>query len=245
MNNITLENLLISVDDMFNDFIFTNWKNDAINKTNEEIMKLENEYNNLGKDITLKELLEFIKTNSNFNRIFDDKLLFLKDPNYNYNYSYNFNNYSKYNEDMEHITKTYEEYKNDIIKKIVININNLFGLNHYKLNRFEKLKIYLNKEYLRIVVNHFNHIDIWFKSYLEKFKYKYSYSKLHKFQGYIYDNFVRYVYSDLWINENPLNINNTILSELLVENNELITKRNSLNNSINIYKKHKKFFENL
>ena len=40
--NITLENLLISVDDMFNDFINTNWKNNAINKTNQQILKLEN-----------------------------------------------------------------------------------------------------------------------------------------------------------------------------------------------------------
>ena len=55
--NITLENLLISVDEMFNDFINNNWKNDAINKTNNQIIKLENELNELGKDITLKELL--------------------------------------------------------------------------------------------------------------------------------------------------------------------------------------------
>ena len=42
--NITLENLLISVDDMFNDFINTNWKDNAINKTNQQILKLEQKY---------------------------------------------------------------------------------------------------------------------------------------------------------------------------------------------------------
>jgi hypothetical protein len=242
--NISLENLLISVDEMFNDFISSNWKNDAINKTNKEIAKLENDYNQLGKDITLKELLEFINNNSNFNRLYDNGLLFFKDPNNKYDYNYT--NYLRYNEDMEHITKTYEEYKNDIIKKIVFNINNLFGINdQYKLNRFEKLKIFLNKEYLRIVVNHFNHIDIWFKSYLENFKYIYNREVLYKFQEYIMDNIYRYIHTNLYINKNPLNINDTILSELLTESDEWITKRNSLNLSINKYKKHKNFFENL
>lgn len=242
--NITLENLLISVDDMFNDFINTNWKNDAINKTNNQIIKLENELNILGKDITLKELLEFIKTNSNFNRLYDHPLLFRKDANDNY--EYNYYNYSKYNQDMEHITNKYEEYKNNIIKNIVVNINNLFNINNeYKLDRFEKLRHYLCKEYSRIVINHFKHIDIWFKSYLDKFKYIYDSSELLKFQEYINNNFIRYIHTDLCINDNPLNINDAILSELLIEKDEWKLKRNTLNNSIKTYKNHKSFFENL
>ena len=36
----------------------------------------------------------------------------------NDNYEYNYYNYSKYNQDMEHITNKYEKYKNDIIKQI-------------------------------------------------------------------------------------------------------------------------------
>ena len=244
IKNITLENLLISVDEMFNDFINTNWKNDAINKTNNQIIKLENELNELGKDITLKELLDFIKINSNFHLLYGNALLFVKDPNDNY--KYNYNNYLKYNEDMEHIINKYEEYKNNIIKNLVININNLFNINNqYKLARFEKLRHYLCKEYSRIVINHFKHIDIWFKSYLDKFKYEYDDQELYKFQGYIMANFYRYIHSDLHFNDNPLNINNTILSELLIEKDEWKLKRNTLNNSIKIYKKHKNFFENL
>jgi len=243
-NNITLENLLISVDEMFNDFINTNWKNGAIYKTNNQIIKLENELNDLGKDITINELLDFIKINSNFNILFQHRLAFIDDPNDKY--EYNYNNYSKYNEDMEHIINKYEEYKNNIIKKLVININNLFEINNqYKLARFEKLRHYLCKEYSRIVINHFKHIDIWFKSYLEKFKYEYDDQELYKFQGYIMANFYRYIHSDLHFNDNPLNINNTILSELLIEKDEWKLKRNTLNNSIKIYKKHKNFFENL
>ena len=239
--NITLENLLISVDEMFNDFINTNWKNDAINKTNTQIIKLEKELNELGKDITLKELLDFIKTNSKFNR---PPLSFTKDPNDKY--EYNYYNYSKYNEDMEHITNKYEEYKNNMIKNIVININNLFEINNeYKLARFEKLRHYLCKEYSKIVINHFKHIDIWFKSYLEKFKYEYNNGELNKFQEYIINNFYRYIHIDLYTNNNPLNINDKLLSELLIEKDEWKLKRNTLNKSIKTYKNHKSFFENL
>lgn len=241
--NITLENLLISVDEMFNDFINTNWKNDAINKTNNQIIKLEKELNELGKDITLKELLDFIKNNI-LNRLYDNPLSFTKDPNDKY--EYNYNNYLKYNEDMEHIINKYEEYKNNMIKNIVININNLFEINNeYKLARFEKLRHYLNKEYSRIVINHFKHIDIWFKSYLEKFKYEYNNGELNKFQEYIINNFYRYIHIDLYTNNNPLNINDKLLSELLIEKDEWKLKRNTLNKSIKTYKNHKSFFENL
>ena len=244
IKNITLENLLISVDEMFNDFINTNWKNDAINKTNTQIIKLEKELNELGKDITLKELLDFIKTNSNFNRLLQPPLLFVKDPNDKY--EYNYYNYLKYNEDMEHIINKYEEYKNNMIKNIVININNLFEINNqYKLARFEKLRHYLCKEYSRIVINHLKHIDIWFKSYLEKFKYEYNNGELNKFQEYIINNFYRYIHTDLSTNDNPLNINDKLLSELLIEKDEWKLKRNTLNNSIKTYKNHKSFFENL
>ena len=136
--------------------------------------------------------------------------------------------------------------KNNIIKNIVININNLFEIkNEYKLARFEKLQNYLINEYTRIVINHFKHIDIWFKSYLEKFKYEYLEGDLRKFQLYLNTNFSRYIYCDLCHNDNPLNINDTILSELLIEKDEWKTKRNKLNNSIKTYKKHKTFFENL
>ena len=147
---------------------------------------------------------------------------------------------------MEHIINKYEEYKNNMIKNIVININNLFEINNeYKLARFEKLQNYLIKEYTQIIKNHFKHIDIWFKSYLEKFKYEYNNGELNKFQEYIINNFYRYIHNDLYTNDNPLNINDKLLSELLIEKDEWKLKRNTLNNSIKTYKNHKSFFENL
>jgi hypothetical protein len=248
IKNITLENLLISVDEMFNDFINTNWKNDAINKTNNQIIKLENELNELGKDITLKELFDFIKTNMNtyINNSLCKLLIDFNSKNSNnkqnidYNLNFNFGNYDK---DMANITNIYEEYKNNILKNLVININTLFEINNeYKLARFEKLQNYLINEYSKIVLNHYKHIDIWFKSYLEKFKYEYDSSnlELEKFERYIHRNYNYYIRSTL-INY-TIDLNNT---ELLIEKDEWKLKRNTLNNSIKTYKKHKTFFENL
>ena len=247
IKNITLENLLISVDEMFNDFINTNWKNDAINKTNNQIIKLENELNELGKDITLKELFDFIKTNMNtyINNSLCKLLIDFNSKNSNnkqnidYNLNFNFGNYDK---DMANITNIYEEYKNNILKNLVININTLFEINNeYKLARFEKLQNYLINEYSKIVLNHYKHIDIWFKSYLEKFKYEYtSIRELEKIERYIYRNYNYYIRSAL-VNY-TIDLNNT---ELLIEKDEWKLKRNTLNNSIKTYKKHKTFFENL
>jgi hypothetical protein len=230
--NISLENLLISVDEMFNDFISSNWKNDAINKTNKEIAKLENDYNQLGKDITLKELFEFIKTNLKLDCLITPDIKFK---------TYYFRSYLTYDEDIKDITNIYENYKNNIIKKINEDIENIFNFDDdYKYNRFEILKKFLKKEYTNIINNHYNHIDIWFNSYLDKFKYEYIYQDLQKFEAYIYNNFIRYIYTDL---------NNFIIDfndkSLITESDEWITKRNSLNLSINKYKKHKNFFENL
>jgi hypothetical protein len=232
MNNITLENLLISVDDMFNDFISTNWKNDAINKTNKEIIKLENDYNNLGKDITLKELFEFIKTNLKLDCLITPDIKFK---------NYYFRSYLTYDNDIKDMTNIYENYKNNIIKKINEDIENIFNIdNDYKYSRFEALKKIFKTEYTNIINNHYSHNDIWFNSYLDKFKYEYIYQDLQKFEAYIYNNFIRYIYADL--NNFTIDFND---KSLIKESNEWITKRNSLNNSINTYKKHKKFFENL
>jgi len=241
--NITLENLLISVDEMFNDFISTNWKNDAINKTNQQILKLENELNELGKDITLKELFELIKPEIIIDTIFVP-----------FKFTYNeinkadfFNYYLTFDDDINCLTSDYNNYKDNVIKKLNENINNVFNNNNpYKYCRFEKLKKFLKKEYTNIIKNHYNHIDIWFKSYLDKFKYEYNgyYSSQKLFEDYITHNFYLYIRSNL--NNYMININdNDNINDLMTENEEYKTNRNKLNNSINKYKNIKHFFENL
>jgi hypothetical protein len=240
--NITLENLLISVDEMFNDFISTNWKNDAINKTNQQILKLENELNELGKDITLKELFELIKPEIITGTIFETfKFTYNEENKRNFFY-----NYLTFDDDINCLTSDYNNYKDNVIKKLNENINNIFNNNNpYKYCRFEKLKKFLKKEYTNIIINHYNHIDIWFKSYLDKFKYEYNgYSSLKLFEDYIAHNFYLYIRSNL--NNYMININdNDNINDLMTENEEYKTNRNKLNNSINKYKNIKHFFENL
>jgi hypothetical protein len=229
--NITLENLLISVDEMFNDFISTNWKADAINKTNQQIIKLENDYNNLGKEITLKELFDFIKLNINL-----DSLI----PTIKFTGNY-FNNYLNYNDDIKDITTIYENYKYDILNKINQNLDNIFIIdNEYKYSRFENLKNYLKNSYTQIIKNNYIYLDIWFNNYLTKFKYEYIIQDLNNFESYIYNNFLRYIYIDL--NNFIINFND---KTLITESSDWIAKRTSIKNSIITYKKNKEFFEKL
>ena len=229
--NITLENLLISVDNMFNDFISTNWKNDTINKTNQQIIKLENEYNQLGKDISFKEIYQLIR-----GEMFKDIKIF--DFNSIQEGKEYFSNHLKFNDDINYLTKKYNIYKDNIYKQLDDNIDNFFKIdNEYKYCRFETLKNFLKKEYINMIKNNYNHIDSWFNSYLDKFKYEYNgYSSLEQFEKYISYNIKRYSYCG--------HINKTE-NELMIENDEWKDKRKSLISSINKYKKHKTFFENL
>jgi len=232
--NITLENLLISVDNMFNDFISNNWKNNAIVKTTMQINKLENELAALGKEITLKEILEFIKYNITNNNYFTQLFTPI-------NFDFNLDKVFNYNNYINRIPKIYQDYKDEICKKINKIVDDIFSIdNELKLVRFDKLKNYLKDEYKKITKNHYNHIDIWFNSYIEKFKYEFNNDELIKFAKFIVNNFNRYILKDLVILTNNSNDNS-----LLTENSEWISKRTSLNNSIKTYKNHKTFFEKL
>lgn len=232
--NITLENLLISVDNMFNDFISNNWKNNAIIKTTMQINKLENELAALGKEITLKEILEFIKYNITNNNYFTQLFTPI-------NFDFNLDKVFNYDNYINRIPKIYQDYKDEICKKINKIVDDIFSIdNELKLVRFDKLKNYLKDEYKKITKNHYNHIDIWFNSYIEKFKYEFNNDELIKFAKFIVNNFNRYILKDLVILTNNSNDNS-----LLTENSEWISKRTSLNNSIKTYKNHKTFFEKL
>jgi hypothetical protein len=184
--------------------------------------------NYINNSLSQLVLIDFNSKNSN-NKQYIDNIL-----------NFNFCNYDKA---IANITNIYEEYKNNILKNLVININNLFEINNeYKLARFENLQNYLINEYSNIVINHYKHIDIWFKSYLEKFKYEYNTSnrELENFESYIHRNYNYYIHSAL-VNY-TIDLNNT---ELLIEKDEWKLKRKTLISSINKYKKHKSFFENL
>jgi len=231
-NSITVEKLLIGVDDMFNNFISTNWKKDAINKANQKILDLEKELNKLGSDkITITELYDFIKNTMNLSLLFNNVLSF----------NITAGDRTKYNDDVKKLPEIYDNYKALIIKSIINSIDSVFNIdNDYKIMRFTKLKDYLQNEYINIITKNYEHLDIWFNNYLNKFKYEFNKDELNKFQGFININFYRYILNDLL--NFSINLNN---KELLLEDTEWINKRESLNYSIKNYNKHKAFFENL
>jgi len=232
-NSITVEKLLIGVDDMFNNFISTNWKKDAINKANQKILDLEKELNKLGSDkIDITELYNFIKNTINFQSLFNNNVL---------SFNINADDITKYNDDVKKLPEIYDNYKALIIKLIIKSIDSVFNIdNDYKIMRFTKLKDYLQNEYINIITKNYEHLDIWFNNYLNKFKYEFNKDELNKFQGFININFYRYILNDLL--NFSINWNN---KELLLEDTEWINKRESLNYSIKNYNKHKVFFENL
>jgi len=231
-NSITVEKLLIGVDDMFNNFISTNWKKNAINKANQKILDLEKELNKLGSDkITITELYDFIKNTMNLSLLFSNVLSF----------NITAGDRTKYNDDVKKLPEIYDNYKALIIKSIINSIDSVFNIdNDYKIMRFTKLKDYLQNEYINIITKNYEHLDIWFNNYLNKFKYEFNKDELNKFQGFININFYRYILNDLL--NFSINLNN---KELLLEDTEWINKRESLNYSIKNYNKHKAFFENL
>ena len=232
---ITLENLLLSVDEMFNDFISTNWKKDAVNKTIDKITELEKDYEKLGKDnYSLKEIFEYIQSelinnNDDWRNLLTPINIFRKGEGKSL--------IQKVNE----TPKIYQEFKNNSIKNLILLNENIFNINnHYKVIRFELLKNHLKEEYLKIIKNHYIHIDIWFNSYMDKFKYELSDEDLRKFENYINNNYQRYIIED--IRNFKIDFNDT---KLLTENDEWISKRNSLNMKINKYNNIKNFFVNL
>ena len=132
--------------------------------------------------------------------------------------------------------------KNDILERANSYINDAFKINNpYKLVRFEKLQKYLINKLTQDIKNHYIHIDIWFKSYLEKFKYEYNSETLRKFQDLIMNNFYRYIHADLYIN-NPFEITD---KELLIENDEWKLKRTALKEEITKYNNCKTIIANL
>lgn len=231
-NSITVEKLLIAVDEMFDNFISTNWKKDAINKANQKIIDLEKELNKLGSDkIDITELYNFIKNAMNFSSLFNTALSFNIEAG----------NWVNYNDDIRKIPEIYENYKAFIIKLLITNIDSVFNIdNDYKIMRFTKLKDYVKCGYLNIITKNYQHLDIWFINYLNKFNYEFNKDELNKFQLYININFHRYILNDLL--NFTINCNN---KELLLENSEWIKKRESFNYLIKNYNKHKVFFENL
>ena len=269
ISKITIDNLLKSVDVMYDNFIKLNWKGKAITTADNKILLLEKEYEELGSEkLTINDVYNHIKEKidlvhiiddiiyhkrtlneylSNFKElvIFDSELF--NDININIEYneyeSYEYDEgYKNINNDIELVIKNYNNNKYLINEVIIVKLEIIFNEENYdnfKLKRFTSLKDYIKQNYIKIIKNEIKGIDEWFNKSIEKLKYD-LYSK-----------------TDLLQLEGKSHINfmRYILTNLmemkiedqslLIENNEYKLKRTSLKEEIDKYNNCKTIIANL
>ena len=250
-SKITIDNLLKSVDVMYDIFIKLNWKSKAITTADNKILILEKEYEELGKeDLEIKDVYNHIKSNLNLSDIVG------------YIYSDAINNkidYKNCDDTIIEIVNNYDDNKKRLIEDIIEKIDDIFiEINDLKLNRYTYLRTYINDNYKKIIYDELQHINIWFQKSINEFKYELYDADLNtenmtddlidiidnnlnifkKFESKCEFNFKRYILRNLELFE-------ITDKELLIENDEWKLKRTSLKEEIYKYKNSKCIIENL
>ncbi len=248
---ITLENLIKSVDMMYDNYIKLNWKEKAIATAQDKIKLLKNQYKELGdENLDITEVYNFIKEQIKLNEIFSETIIneiidnFYDEPNGyvvgNELEYYNDNGYFNCNNDLQEVVENYAIFKNQIKENIKRKLDSVYNMNcGYKLERFAILKEFIYVKWINIFNKECEHLDDWFNSSIEKLKYelinaiqiKYLYAKISV-------NFKRHILMKL----NEIKVKNR---ELLKENEIWITERSIIQNQIKKYDDCKKVFMNL
>jgi hypothetical protein len=239
IEHITLNQLLLSLDNLYHNYIRDNWKNQGIIEIEKNISKLELEYKELGKEeLNIDEIYIYIKQNINFKDIF---IKLENKNNINPNIS-NFNiNYDKCEESINIYKKNFELRKKNLKINIIEQINNIFNNdNLYKLFRFSSLKDYLINNYKLIINENLKHIDKWFYSEVDKLKYNLlDLDSFYTISNLLNINEKRYILKELEL----FNINNKNIK--LVENKDYIHKRKNIKQQIFKYKKSKEIISKI
>ena len=234
-SKITIDNLLKSVDVMYDIFIKLNWKSKAITTADNKILILEKEYEELGKeDLEIKDVYNHIKSNLNLLSLTNYNPISYSPDYYNYNY----NNCMII---IKRVIDNYNSFENNVKERISDKIKLIFQENNIlKLNRFSLLRRYIIDEYNKIINKELEHINIWVNNSLYKFKYELTgdTDELIKFENKCNFNFKRYILRNLELFE-------ITDKELLIENDEWKLKRTSLKEEIYKYKNSKCIIENL
>jgi hypothetical protein len=258
ISKITIDNLLKSVDVMYDNFIKLNWKGKAITTADNKIGKLEKEYEELGKeDLEITDIYNHIKSNLNLTEL-------ISYPFTENTYKINYLNIDNI---IEEVIKNYDNNKENIRNNIIIKIDNIFEENNnLKLERFSLFHKYIIETYKRIIKTELQHIDIWFNNSIDNFKYELydhdskilAFIDIHRNISYnnqyfiLHDlfnifkifeqkcefNFKRYILRNLELFE-------ITDKELLIENDEWKLKRISLKKEITKYNNCKTIIANL
>jgi hypothetical protein len=231
ISKITIDNLLKSVDVMYDTFIKLNWKGKAITTADNKILKLQKEYEELGKeDLEITDVYRHIKFNLNLTELTNYKKL--HDSEY-------LHDYANCDKAIKKVIDNYTNHKRIIRTSISEKIDNIFKKdNILKLERFNVFRIYIIGEYINIINNELQHIDIWFQKSIDDLKYNLSKIELSNFEQKCEFNFKRYILKNLELFE-------ITDKKLLIENDEWKLKRITLKEEITKYNNCKTIIANL
>ena len=206
-------------------------KNDnIINYINEKIVKLEKEYEELGReDLEIKDVYNDIKSNLNLTKLITYEFIEYKEINY-----LNIDNI------IEEVINNYSDNKENIRTNIIKKIKNIFKENNnLKLERFDVLCKFIIYEYINIIETELTHINKWFQKSIDNFKYELTETyEISNFEITCKFNFLRYILRNLELFE-------ITDKELLIENDEWKLKRTSLKEEITKYNNCKTIIANL
>jgi len=206
-------------------------KNDnIINYINEKIVKLEKEYEELGReDLEITDVYNDIKSNLNLTKLTTYEFIEYKEINY-----LNIDNI------IEEVINNYSDNKENIRTSISEKIDNIFKKdNILKLKRFDVLCKFIIYEYINIIETELTHINTWFQKSIDNFKYELTETyEISNFEITCKFNFLRYILRNLELFE-------ITDKELLIENDEWKLKRISLKKEIDKYNNCKTIIANL
>ena len=231
ISKITIDNLLKSVDIMYDTFIKLNWKGKAITTADNKILKLQKEYEELGKEnLEITDVYNNIKSNLNLSKI----TTYQKLHDFEYLHDYDTCHIA-----IKKVIDNYIQHKRIIRTSISEKIDNIFKIdNILKLERFNIFRIYIIGEYINIIETELKHIDIWFQKSIDDLKYNLSKIELSNLETKIEFNFKRYILRNLEL----FKITD---KKLLIENDEWKLKRISLKKEIDKYNNCKTIIANL
>jgi hypothetical protein len=240
---ITLENLIKSVDMMYDNYIKLNWKEKAITTAQDKIKLLKTQYKEMGdENLDITEVYNFIREQMKLNEIFSETNIneIINNCCYEELEYYYDNGYLNCNNDLQEVVDNYEVFKNQIKNNIKLKLDSVYNIDcDYKLERFTYLKEFIYVQWINIFNKECEHLDEWFNSSIKKLKYelinalqiKYLYAKISV-------NFKRHILMKL----NEIKVKNR---ELLKENETWITKRSMIQNEIKKYDDCKRVLMNL
>lgn len=259
-NNITINNLILKMDDLYNKFIHDDWKPRILEMISHKLDYLKNEYIDLGDDtISCNELNHVIRNYINFlyqtaqsqsqhyYKITDLKNLFVEDLNDVDEYD-DENDYidSKYDNDQEAyhgcielIDAEIEKYTNFDSTFITCCIDDYFGSDtKYKLKRYvniqNNLKNTLQKDFELLAQENVKKIGNIIKDYALRYYVEGNRTLYATINEKIFEMYKLFVLYPLLI----LNLNICYNDSDYVESNEYKQKREDLLKQINQVQKH-------